>query len=353
MRKVLVALAFSVLAFSLGWGDTSGPRAGLNIVSGANVSDTVLSIFKPPLVVQLLDGNLQPMSGQTVYFNTNAFVLVAPLGDPGFVIDRLPVTTDAGGRAAVLVEAKYGVGAGKVVIVGPSGESVEAHYTVLAGAAAHVKADPSDTALYVAGAVTYRPYVTDAYGNRRTDAPVYQYRALNASLTVNAQGKATGAGIGRGSIVISAIGFADTVLVSVVPAGRIATQYTGRGDFGGPIIVTNLDGSSFDSIPRSDPGGRSLDWSSVTHAFVFTRICTVECLLSMDTLGNIRSIVTNPLMQSEYYPRYAHDGSYIYFTGNDSVSTCYGVWRMRPDGTGLQQIVADTLDCGRLAYTTG
>src|SRR5258708_8884101 len=77
--------------------DPSGPHAGINIVSGSNLSDTVASIFSPSLVVQLLDGNLQPMSGQTAYFNTNPFVLLAPVVDPGFVIDRLPVTTDAGG----------------------------------------------------------------------------------------------------------------------------------------------------------------------------------------------------------------------------------------------------------------
>src|SRR5437667_6555634 len=81
-------------ALSIACGDASGPHAGPNILSGSNLSDTVTSIFSPPLVVQLLDGNKQPMSGQTVYFNTNAFVLVAPVGDPGFVIDRLPVTTD-------------------------------------------------------------------------------------------------------------------------------------------------------------------------------------------------------------------------------------------------------------------
>src|SRR5438132_3946581 len=121
VRNVLLTLAFGGLAFAFACGDTSGPRSGLNIVSGANVSDTVLSIFKPPLTVQLLDGNLQPMSGQTVYFNTNGFVLVAPIDDPGFVIDRLPVITDASGDASVWVEAKPYAAAGEVVIVARSG----------------------------------------------------------------------------------------------------------------------------------------------------------------------------------------------------------------------------------------
>ncbi len=83
MPKVLVTFAFCGLAVAFACGDTSGPRAGLNVVSGAGVSDTVLSTFKPPLTVQLLDGDRQPMSGQTVYFNTNGFVLAAPIDDDG------------------------------------------------------------------------------------------------------------------------------------------------------------------------------------------------------------------------------------------------------------------------------
>src|SRR6266576_7286073 len=101
MPKILVTGAFVGCAATLACGNPNGPRAGLNIVSGAGVSDTVLSTFKPPLTVVLLDGNRQPMSGQTVYFNTNGFVLAAPIDDPGFVTDRLPVLTDARGYASV------------------------------------------------------------------------------------------------------------------------------------------------------------------------------------------------------------------------------------------------------------
>jgi hypothetical protein len=77
MGKTFATVAVCWIAVTLACSDANGPRAGINIVSGANVSDTVLSIFKPPLTVQLLDGDSRPMSGQTVYFNTNGFVLVA------------------------------------------------------------------------------------------------------------------------------------------------------------------------------------------------------------------------------------------------------------------------------------
>src|SRR5256885_10035313 len=101
MRRVSVIIALGGLPLGFACGNPSGPHSGINIVSGANLSDTVLSTFKPPLTVVLLDGDRQPMSGQTVYFNTNGFVLVAPIDDPGFVIDRLPVITDASGYASV------------------------------------------------------------------------------------------------------------------------------------------------------------------------------------------------------------------------------------------------------------
>jgi len=345
VRNVLLTLAFGGLAFAFACGDTSGPRSGLNIVSGANVSDTVLSIFKPPLTVQLLDGNLQPMSGQTVYFNTNGFVLVAPIDDPGFVIDRLPATTDASGDASVWVEAKQYAATGKVVIVAPSGQSVDLYYTVLPGAPALVRADPNDTTLYVGGSVTYRPFVTDAYSNRLGVSPTYQYQSLNGALSISAPGKATGAAIGRGSVAVSALGFTDTVWASVVPEGRLAAQH-------GYIMVMNLDGSSFDTIPGSFPGGRSLDWSAVNGTFVLD-VNYPEYLISMDMTGHTRRVVTDPRMRTEFYPRYAHDGSYVYFTGNDSVTTCYGVWRVHPDGTALEHVVADTSDCGVYAYQNG
>ena len=177
MRAMMVSSTIIGLAWSLSCGDPNGPREGLNVLSGNLLTDTVGALFRPPLAVRLLDGNLQPMGNQTVYFNTNGVVLVAPLNSPGSVINRMPVTTDANGDAAVWVEAKFGAGQGKVVIVAPSGQSVAAYYNVLAGAAARVRADPSDTVLYVGGSETFRPYITDAYGNRRPDMPTYQYQA--------------------------------------------------------------------------------------------------------------------------------------------------------------------------------
>jgi len=343
VRNVFLTLAFGGLAFAFGCGDTSGPRSGLSIVSGAGVSDTVLSTFKPPLTVVLLDGNLQPMSGQTVYFNTNGFVLVAPIDDPGFVINRLPVLTDASGYASVWVEAKQYAATGKIVIVAPSGQSVDLYFTVLPGAPALVRADPGDTALYVGGSVTFRPFVTDAYGNRLPLTPTYQYQSLSPALSISAPGQATGAAFGRGSVAVSALGVTDTVWASVVPTGRVAAETQG----GAFIIVADLDGSAFDTIPGLHPAN-SFDWSPVNRTFVMDFDRT---LLSMDTAGHTRRVVTDALMRSEYYPRFSYDGSYIYFTGNDSLTACYGVWRIHSDGTGLEHVVADTSNCGVYAYT--
>lgn len=350
MRNVLLTLAFGGLAFAFACGDTSGPRSGLNIVSGAGLSDTAGSILQPPLTVALLDGNLQPMSGQTVYFNTSSVLLVAPIDNPGFVIDRLPVITDANGQAAVWVEFKLAAGTGKIVIEAPSGQSVEAHYTVLPGAPAHVRADPTDTVLYIGGAAIYRPFITDANGNRRPDTPTYQYQSLSGAIAVSAAGRATGVAIGRGSVAMTALGFADTVWVSVTPAGRVAAEYSASDLGGGYVVVTNLDGSAFDTIPGSFPGGGSPDWSPVDRTLVLNGGSSPPYLFSMDTTGHTRRVITDPLMRSEWYPRYAHDGSYIYFTGIDSVTNCWGVWRVQPGGSGLDHVVADTSDCGPYVY---
>ncbi len=170
MRAVLT-VALAALGFTLACGNSSGPNSGLDILSGDHLSDTVGSILKPPLTVELLDNNHQPDSGQTVYVSSSAGpVLVAPIDDPGFVINRLPVITDASGQAAVWVEAKYSAGPG-VITTDANGQSVRAYFTVLPGAPAIVRANPRDTVLYVGASVTFRPFVTDAYGDRRPDTP--------------------------------------------------------------------------------------------------------------------------------------------------------------------------------------
>jgi len=336
---VLTALVGSV---ALGC-DIFGPGAGIHVVSGANGSDTVLSIFKPPLTVQLLGRGGNPLSGQTVYFNTDGIVLVAQLDDPGFATNRMPAITDGNGNASVLVEAKQYAGTGKVVVVAPSGESVSLYYKVLPGAPALVRADPIDTALYVGGKETLRAFITDAYGNHLALSPSYQYQSLSAALTVTAAGLATGASIGRGSVTVSAMGFSDTVWASVVPRGRLALHEA-------YIVTMNLDGSAFDSIPSPWYGGRSLDWSQVNNAFVYD--VDAYNLILEDTTGHTRVVLTNRLMRNEYYPRYAHDGSYIYFTGIDSLSNCWGLWRVHPDGSALEHVVADTVSCGPYAYAS-
>ncbi len=339
-----VALAGLAVALCCGCNDPSGPRSGLNLIQGGNASDTVGATLHPPLTVVLLDSHHEPISGATVYFGTGGPVLVSPLDDPSFVINRLPVITDAQGQAAAWVQFKTAAGPGNVV-VSANGQDLRFEYRVLPGAPARVRAEPRDTTLYVGGTVQFRPYITDAYGNRRTDTPAYQYQSLNSALTITASDQATGIAIGRGAVTISALGFTDTLHASVVPTARIFAQNGSR------IVAMNLDGSNVDTIPGFH-GGRSLDWSSVNHTFVMD-VDGPEYLLSMDTTGQIRRVITDPLMRSEFFPRYAPDGSQIYFTGNDSVSTCYGVWRVHPNGTGLEQVVADTLNCGPYAFWNG
>ena len=350
-RKISVTITLGTLASAVACGNPNGLHSGLNIVSGPNLSDTVGSILKPPLTVQLVDGNLQPLSGQTVYFNTGGPLLVAPLDQPGSGINRMGLTTDASGQAAVLVELLTAAGPGKVVVVAPNGQSVALDYTVLPGAPAHVRADPSDTVLYVGGSETFRPFITDAYGDRRSDMPSYQYQTLSGALVISAPGQATGAAIGRGSVAVSALGFTDTVWASVVPTGRLAAQYRSQ-EVDGPIVVMKLDGSTVDTIPGSNPAGRSLDWSALSGTFVLD-VDFPAILVSMDMTGHTRRVVTDALMRSEFYPRYSHDGSYIYFSGVDSLSNCWGVWRVRPDGTALEHMVADTVDCGPYVYQAG
>ncbi len=334
-----------MVALCCSCGDPSGPRAGLNLVQGGAASDTVGTRLNPPLTVVLLDSHRNPVPGATVYFGTGGPVLVAALDDPSFVINRLPVITDASGQAAAWVQFLMAAGPGNVV-VSANGQDLRVNYQVLPGAPAYVRAEPVDTTLYVGGVVTLRPFITDAYGDRRTDTPAYQYQSLNPSLAITGSAQATATAIGRGVLTVSTLGFSDTVHASVIPAGRIAAQAS-RWDL---VLIMDLDGSSKDSIGAHCSSaalyGLVSGETQVRHGCVWE-----EYFVEMDPLGHSHRVVTNSLMRSEFYPRYSPDGSYIYFTGNDSLSTCYGVWRIHSDGTALEQVVADTLDCGQYSYT--
>ncbi len=223
IMKGQIAFAGLAVALCCTCSDPSGPRPGLNLVQGGDASDTVGTRLHPPLTVSVLDSHRDPIPGVTVYFGTGGPVLVAALDDPGFLINRLPVITDASGQAAAWVQFKMGAGPGDVV-VSANGQELRLHYQVLPGAPAHVRGEPADTTLFVGGTVRFRPFITDAYGNRRPDTPPYQYQSLNSALAVTASDQATGTAIGRGVVTVTALGFTDTVGASVVPTGRIAAE---------------------------------------------------------------------------------------------------------------------------------
>src|SRR6267378_1072008 len=262
IMKGLAALAGLAVGLCCSCGDPSGPRGGLNLVQGGNTSDTVGTRLQPPLTVLLLDSHRQPIPGATVYFGTGGPVLVSALDDPGFLTNRLPVITDGAGQAAAWVQFKTSAGPGDVV-VSANGQDLRLNYEVLPGAPAYVRADPVDTTLHLGGTLTFRPYITDAYGDRRTDTPAYQYQTLNSVLTITGPGRATANAIGRGLVTVSSLGFTDTVTASVIPTGRIAAQASASNY----VLIMNLDGSKKDSIPNLPPP-RSMDWSSLNHRFV-------------------------------------------------------------------------------------
>lgn len=349
MNSKFLCILYSGVVAAFGCGDSSGLHGGLNILYGDHAADTVGSVVKPAFTVQLVDGDLSPMAGQTIYFGSDG-VLIAPVDDPSFQTNRFPVTTDANGIAAAYVEFTQSAGTGKVVATAPSGQYVTGHYTVLPGAPRYVRADPPDTTLFVGGTEMLRPYLTDAYGNRRADTVMYQYASLSGALSITGAGKATGTAIGRGMMAITALGFTDTAWTSVVPKGRILSQYRGIFNYsGGSITSVNLDGSVLDTIPGSDPGGYSIDWAPGDTTVALTTGSPHQLYL-MNVSGSLHRVLTNALMRAEWHPRFSADGSQIVFAGVDSISNCVGVWRIHTDGTALAQVVADTTDCGPFIY---
>jgi Tol biopolymer transport system component len=345
ISRVLWALGLLAVACS----DNNGPHQGLNIISGDNQVDTVNSYLTIPLTIQVLHSDGSANAQHPVRFGSNGIVLISPISDPGFVTDGISEMTDANGEAAVLLRFKQYAGRDFVQVTDEtSNQFLRAYYTVLPGAPAAVRAEPRDTVVYVGGNVTLRPYITDAYGNRRPDTPTFSYTSLNSALSITSSGKATAAAIGRGAVQVGGLSFTDTVWTSVVPQGRFAA-IQGPG-LVGYIVVANLDGSSFDTIPNSAAIARTIDWSPTGDTLAMDAYSPGR-LVTMDLAGHTKLVLgANSISLSEYNPRYSNDGAFIYFASIDSLTHCYGVWRVHPTGMALEHVVADTIDCAQPPY---
>ncbi|HSY80489.1 MAG TPA: hypothetical protein VK807_01945 [Gemmatimonadaceae bacterium] len=252
-------------------------------------------------------------------------VLVEPLagGPPSSFVAE---TTDASGRAAVVIALGNDEGPGQLVVSVPAlGYLDTARYTVLPGNPYAMQTMPNDTAAYIGGTVGLRTSVVDRFGNTRTDPVAFVVisgpGSINGStLIVNSYGPIRVAG--------KADGFADTTTVYGVPKGIIAAA----GDVSN-IWSFNLDGSAFTPISTVSAG--TLKWAPNGSSLVFDQTVgglygASDLLQSVTAPGGQVATIVNSGATALAYPQYSRDGTWIYY---DEFSTTQPIWRVHPDGT--------------------
>ena len=334
--RALAALSVLVPPTLAACGDLNGTTAptplspdsvGLHIVAGKTGTDTISTQFAQALLVELRDDRGQPMADHVIRFATQP-VEVGPysslFGAYLSPVDRNDLrtfvsdTTDARGRARVLVTLGSRAGPALVVVTDPDhGTADTATFTVQPGAPAALSAGPADTTIAVGASFTVRATVIDRAGNKRSDAVTYA--AVGSALSVSGT-TVSGSAVGVGQVIATAGKVADTVSVSVPPTGVLAA-FTPRG-----LATFNTDGSGFTALTTTLTYGTVTAWSPAGTELAFDRPYSQPFQITNLT-GGVRTGPT--FARYSLYPEYSRDGQWIYYT-----RYAYRLARVHPDGTG-------------------
>jgi Tol biopolymer transport system component len=268
-RRTRLCVLLLLVALGTGCGgDSTSPRnesglePGINVVAGANVTDTVGAALPLALRVVVRDAAGHILPDAVVRFSSVPIVRPGGSTVPSVLVGDvsavgastfLAETTSASGVAFARIVLGQAAGAGAVAILVPQeGLQDTARYTITPGAATKVVLPIVDTTIQVGRSFALAGRVEDRYGNARTDAVAYEVAGTGLTLTggqVSASAPARAAMIGR--LDRSSLA-PDTTWVSVVPAATIAARR------GSKLVTVALDGTGLVEIPHTleaqDPG---------------------------------------------------------------------------------------------------
>ena len=357
LAPLLPAIAFLLAVACGGTADAPTETAGgggkpLTIVAGSDITDTIEARPVQALVVEVRDGS-GPMAGVPVRFarvnpfepgsGATAEVSVAA-EQSGFFRREVTDTTDATGRALVLVLFGGYVGNAKVAITVPStGASDTARYVVLPGAPAAVRLGLRDTSVFMGDKFNVRATVADRNGNKLTHVPTFS--SLDDRSTVDASGMVTaGSIIGRGRVVARIGAATDTSRLAVFPHVPIAFVDFPIGASQFALATGNIDGTGITRLVELGPTVVLVSASPTTPAGGGDRIAYHTLQLDRGTIwvkdgaAPPRRVLDPAVMYSATDPHFTRDGQYLYFAGAELDTSATGIWRVRPDGTGLERI---------------
>lgn len=355
LRGSFVLLAvLGLVAVACDGGPTQPPGTPGISVSGI-ATDTIGSLLRAPLVVQVTDAAGRPAVGTAVHLRAELItdphgrwpdspgLRLANTADGGSSYASLDLVTDLEGTVRAYVKLGGIAGPAAVEIEAPShGFTASAPYTILPGRPVGVSVLPRDTSVYAGGSFAIHATVVDRFGNARPADPL-TLSVDDPSVAGLASGRLTGVAFGRAALVARhEEGFTDTAFVSVVPTGHLVTM---RDRVAGTdpwrLVYLDLDGSGYREV-EARPQDRHPRWLPTGDGILVVGdgdgVSGLSHVTVVDAGGRRRLVPDSIDLAQTADPEPGGDG-WIYFAGDPPVGQRYTeIWRIRPDGAGAERV---------------
>ncbi|HKP14621.1 MAG TPA: hypothetical protein VJT85_01085, partial [Gemmatimonadaceae bacterium] len=259
------------------------------------------------------------------------------------------VATDASGQAQARIQLGSIPGETRVIVTCPQLSVTDtARFHIVAGPTARILLSIRDTIILAGSTFTVRAVAADQSGNATKEKVAFS--AGTNVLSVTDSGRVSTASVaGRGVVRVSTPGTVrDSVRFTSYVGGRV-TFITYANDAWGTLMITDIDGAN----PRVLRNGFTLSNSLAEpaphdDAVVYNQISgpsevtNAKAALLLD-VDRVERTVADPLiLPYSGHPRFGRDGEFVYFTGRSSLQGASAIWRVRRDGSGLEQLTSPT-----------
>lgn len=336
---LLIAILIAITACS----DVSGPGTWFVFSGAVGVADTIGALIEQPITLQIRDPAGRPIDGaRVIIWSATAWTYPTLEDAQANRYWNHEATTDSEGRASVYLRFRHQAGPGSVAA--KYGEETDtAVFHVLPGAAAGIHPTPADTALLAGQEYSLIVYASDRAGNRRSEV-LSNVTAVSGNPDIAAvqDSDITALTVGRAIIAVAAAGDTAEVRLSVVPHATLASlgraepeaaETKGLGVVPGPPVLMSTAAASAQSIP-GDAESICARWHPDGDRLLLDglRIVTLQ--------GSVTQISTTDAGLVASCGEFSRDGEWIYFDGRLSTepASASHIWRIRLDGTALEQI---------------
>ena len=333
------------------------PPAPTLTLSTSVLDDTIGAVVQNPIVVKVRR-DTTPVAGADVRVSVTSASpsdTVASIGAAasGSFAETMIAKTDASGSVAVYVSYGIKPGGGTIGVEVPSLSLRDsARFTVRPGHLWQASIEPRDTAVFVGNQLRLRISLRDRAGNAVADhAEVSDISGLTATTAPDvfvAQPVVT-----RGRIILRTSLRTDTVLVSVVPRDTMlfVWWHLNPPSSAYRLASVGLDGTIVHSFgpPIFDGPLLNPSWSAdglralSNYGGDYGTSGIVAKMYLYDTTSSRTELAANnPAIVERLNGHFSRAGDWIFFY-SIAPDESRGVWRVRPDGSGLEQLINQPL----------